>query len=81
MSLPAGEGAVASVAVRSVKSPRVFLSLKRGLKRFHAASHAAGRQQPADADWHAMLQRLDDEGQARDRLKAAEAALNRLGRS
>jgi len=64
-----------------VKSPRLLLRLQRRLKRLDAASHEAERQQPADSDWHAMLERLDAEGKAKDRLKAAEAALNRLARS
>ena len=82
LSLPAGEGVVASVAVRSVNSrtPKLLLRLRRGLKRFDAATGEVERQQSASSDWHAMLERAEAEDRDR-RLVAAEAALNRLGRS
>jgi hypothetical protein len=71
-----------SVAVRSVKSPKLLLRLRRGLShRLDVASHEVARQQPADSDWHAMLERLDAEARAKERLHAAELALNRLARS
>lgn len=70
------------VAVRPVKSPKLLLRIRRGLKRrLDVAHHEVARQQPADSDWHAMLERLDAEAEAKDRLRAAEAALNRLARS
>jgi hypothetical protein len=70
------------VAVRPVKSPKLLLRLRRGLKRRLDVAHLeVERQQPADSDWHAMLERLDAEARAKDRLRAAEAALNRLARS
>ncbi|RYE86879.1 MAG: hypothetical protein EOP19_05720 [Hyphomicrobiales bacterium] len=58
----------------------MLLRLRRGLKRFDAVTHEVERQQPASSDWHAMLERAEAEERNR-RLAAAEAALNRLGRS
>lgn len=70
------------VAVRPVKSPKLLLRFKRGLKRRLDAAHVeVERQQPADSDWHAMLDRLDAQARVKDRLRAAEAALNRLAKS
>lgn len=68
--------------MRPVKSPKLLLRLRRGLKRRLDVTHLeVARQQPADSDWHAMLERLDAEAKAKERLRAAEAALNRLARS
>ena len=68
--------------MRPVKSPKLLLRIKRRLtRRLDVTRHEVERQQPADSDWHAMLERLDAEAEAKDRLRAAEAALNRLART
>lgn len=55
---------------------RMWLRLRKSLRRLDVRSRAV-EIRPADRDWHQMLARLDLEDRER-RLRAAEAALNRL---
>jgi hypothetical protein len=54
----------------------MWLRLRKSLRRLDLRSRSY-EVQPADRDWHQMLARLDREDRER-RLRAAEAALNRL---
>jgi hypothetical protein len=54
----------------------MWLRLRKSLRRLDLRSRTV-EVEPADRDWHQMLARLDEEDRER-RLRAAEAALNRL---
>ena len=54
----------------------MLLQIRKRLKRLDLRVDAAAQQQPADAAWHKMLQRLDAEETER-RLSSLETALNR----
>ena len=57
-------------------TPRMFLRLKKRLRRFDPHVQAVDQQEPADTAWHEMLRRLDAD-EAERRLNALESALNR----
>jgi hypothetical protein len=55
---------------------RLWLRLRKSLRRLDLRSRTV-EVEPVDRDWHRMLDRLEREDRER-RLRAAEAALNRL---
>jgi hypothetical protein len=54
-----------------------FWQLRKSLRRLDVRTQRIVEVEPADRAWHSMLARLDLEDRER-RLRAAEAALNRL---
>jgi hypothetical protein len=56
---------------------RLLLRLRKSLRRLDLGPRRLTPGEPADRAWHSMLARLDLEDRER-RLRAAEAALNRL---